>query len=179
MSKLISTALDQFFETIPPQIQYFGMGGDVAIPTAFERALLNLFEKAPPHSREELVPIAHRLTQRQAYLLGAFSVRMATLAVRTKDIKMLCAGTFGLVIDDNLLDWRDVLLGLSVIEDSACRLGADLGIIIVDALHIASIQRRQTITEYLARDPTMRGIKVMRIEALGDGDTFRYRQVAL
>jgi hypothetical protein len=178
MSRLIGAALNQFFETVPPHVQYFGMGGDVAIPTAFERAILQMFEKTPPRSREELSLASQRLTLRQADLLGAFSIRMATLAVRTNDIKVLCGGTFGLVIDDNLQDWRDVLLSLSVIDDSACRLGTDLGVVIKDAFQVASIQRRQTITEYLARDPVMRGIKVMRIEALGEGDAFRYKQNA-
>jgi hypothetical protein len=176
MSDEINKAVSDLLGTIPSHIRYYGMGGDVGIPTTEELALLRAFENFPPALRNELAPIAKTLTLRQADLLSAFTVRMATFAVRKNAIHVLRIGTLPLVVDDNLLDWRNVLMVLSIIDDSALRLGTDLESVIQDAIALASDRRRTTINEYLLRPPAFRGIKVMGIEALGNGDQFRYKK---
>ncbi|GEM_PF-6160229 len=175
VSKVLGEAIDAFLETVPPTIRYYAMGGDVEIPTAAELALLHVFETSPPRSRADLTDIASKLTMDQAYTLPAFSLRMAIYAVRTNAIQALRAGTFGLVIDNDLKDWRDVLLSLSIVEDCASRLGTDLHSVMQNAIKVATDQRRDTINAYISRPPDWRGLGIMRVEAFGDGPTLRYK----
>ncbi|HWE92735.1 MAG TPA: hypothetical protein VG269_02070 [Tepidisphaeraceae bacterium] len=174
---MLGEAIGAFLETIPSDVHYYGMGGDVEIPTSAELSLIRIFETLVLRSRDDVTAIAGELSTHQAYVLATFSVRMAIFAARTNALLELHASTFGMVIDDNLLDWRDVLVALSVIEDCAVRIGTDLSSIMQGAINVASDRRRYTIvSDYLSRSPEMRGIKVMGIEALGSGEKLRYRQ---
>ena len=177
MSKVLGAAIDAFFETVPPHVQYYGVGGNVAIPTVMEIAFLQVLTKTPPRTREDLVPIARRLTFDQATLLSAFSIRMAIHAVRTANLQVLSAGAIAMIMDDNLQDWRAILKYLSFLDDASARLGSDLSTTISDAHRLASDRRRETIDAYYSREPFMRGIAAMRFEAIGIGDTFCYRKV--
>ena len=101
---------------------------------------------------------------------------MAILAARKRAVHILSASIFGIIVDDNLVDWRDTLVALLVIEDCAIRLGTELDLVVQDAARVASERRRSIIAGYLARPAEMRRIKVMRIEAIGDGDRLEYKQ---
>jgi hypothetical protein len=176
ISKVLGDAVDAFLETVPAKVCYRGMGGDVEIPTPAELSLVRAFEASPPRSREDLIPIARRLNLHKAYVLGAFALRMAVLAARSDAIRVLRSGIFGLVIDDDLIDYRDVLVVLSAIEDCSHRLGTDLKTVVEGAASVATERRYNTIVnDYLARPPGLRGLQIMRIEALGDGDKLEYR----
>ena len=71
-----------------------------------------------------------------------------------------------MVIDDDLVDYRGTLIALALIEDCAFRLGTDLESVMRGAMAVASESRRETVNEYLSRVPGLRGIGVMKIEAL-------------
>jgi hypothetical protein len=175
ISERLAAAIDALLQSITPRVEYYGMGGNVEIPTAAEQTLLKVLEQTPPRTRHDVHPIANRLTMKQIDLLGAFAIRMATLAVRRNLSHVLVAGAFGIVIDEDVDDWRDILLVMAVIEDSASRLGEELQTAITPALRVASEPRRKVINGYFAREAKMRGIGAMNIEALGEGDMFRYK----
>jgi len=176
ITKVLAEAISAFLETVPSSVRYRGMGGDVEIPTSAEMSLVRVFEALFPRCRDDLAPIARGLNVDQSYRVAAFSVRVATLAARTNAIHLLRAGTLGLVVDDNLVDYRDVLMGLSVVDDCTSRLGADLGFVMQDAISVASDRRRDTIVrEYLSRLPAWRGIGPMGVEAFGEGETLTYK----
>lgn len=164
-----------FLDTVSRTPGYVGMRSTVPMPSPSEASLLGALARFTPRSREDLSRVAPKVHVRQADLLGAFSIRMATLAVRQQDTNLLHLGTFALVMDDDVVDYRDILLTLAVLDDASARIGADFGAVIADAAVVATKRQQAIIDGYLSRPPDLRGIAVMGITASGSGIDFLYQ----
>ena len=159
-------------------VTHYAPDGIPDIPMPAELALLGAIERSVPVAAEEVASIRSGLTLWQGYLLLCFALRMGVYAVHTNNRAALYAGTFGLVADGDLVDWKDVLIYLSIVEDCASRLGTDLESAVRPHIHLASEERRETIAEYVSREPEMRGLGVMRVAVSGSGSTLAYRQLS-
>jgi len=142
-------------------------------------AEVRLFEaiKCVPVSEQEMTKVRSWLNMEQAYFLVNFARRMAVYAARIGDVAILKRCVLGFVFDENLVEWRDILMDLSIVEDCAVRLGADLDTALKANLQFASDKRRETINGYCSRPPEMRGLKVMRIAVSGSGHELTYTRM--
>src|SRR5262245_45559660 len=104
----------------------FPSGGSLPIPQPVERSLLEVLERNQPIDSSTVSASCFEFSTGQADDLVIFSVRMAIYAARASLAHVLRAGMIGLVLDDNVLDERDLLSALSIIEDCASRIGADM-----------------------------------------------------
>lgn len=157
----------------------YGTSENPDIPMTAELALLNTIERSNPISHKEVQSIRARLNYVDECHLVTFAVRMAILAARTNTISDIRSGTLGLVIDNGIVDGREILIQLSIVEDCALRLGTDLESIVRPHIHLATEKRRETIVDgYLSRTPGMRGLKIMGVAVSGHGSNLKYRQLS-
>jgi hypothetical protein len=154
----------------------FPMGGSIPIPTQSEQDLLNLFIDAPLLTSDVAATFRNTLTQVDAYSLAIFAVRMAVLGVRTNSERPLVSSFWAIVIDNDLLDWRDVLACLAIIEDCCLRIGCDFRQLAHLHLELATQRRKKTIFDgYLVRSGEMRAVGVFGIKAVrGAGGALGY-----
>lgn len=144
------------------------------MPTEAEVRLSEAIKRSAPISEQEVLLVRSRLDLEQAYFLVNFARRMAVYGARINDVDVLTRCTLGFVLDENLVEWRDILIDLSILEDCAVRLGADTEAVLEASLRFASDKRRETIRGYCSRPPEMRGLKVMRVAVTGSGHELTY-----
>jgi hypothetical protein len=106
-----------------------------------------------------------RIDLNLAARLIAFSLRQSTMAVRSRDCKHIKAGTLSLILDDDLLDIRDVYLALAVLGDASVRIECPFDEIFRVAASLATSQRSAVITNgFLAGPNYVRSIRSMGVE---------------
>jgi hypothetical protein len=152
-----------------------GLGGKLPIPLANELVFLEALSLNVPECRADIQPIADQLTTRQSYSLVIFSVRMSVYSVRQREAVLLLNALPALVIDNDSVDWRDILVALSIVEDCASRTGLNASTALENIARIASFDRADTIREgYLSRAPNMRAVNVMGFVAIEDQHGVQY-----
>jgi hypothetical protein len=143
-------------------------------PSEADLALLAALTAEQPPSPDDVMAARNSLTRHQAYDLQIFACRMAILAARRAEPAVLRSGTFAMVLDDDRVDRRDVMVHLSIIEDCAKRVGTDLEPLVRDALALASKRRSSTISNYLSLPPERRGLRFSGYAAEGSGENLLY-----
>jgi hypothetical protein len=157
----ISDAVDKFLSSCPNDFD-FPAGGTTKIPLESELKMAKEIQDAMPLTSESLVPLRERLTIRRAYQLIIFAVRMAVLAARTGAAGLIDTAIYGLVIENGLVDWRDTLRALSIIEDCAKRLGIDFQNKIKQFENLMSDKSKKVVFEgYCSRAVEMRAVTAM------------------
>jgi hypothetical protein len=169
------SAVRQFLATLPPSYYVYTTGRRLPYPAGDEPLLLEALKNHRPTQRADLKPIAEQLNVKAAYDLATFAVRMAIYSARQGESSALLTALPALVMDDDLVDYRDTLRDLSIIEDCAARIGLDASTAFGQVAGIASRARAGTIRNgYLSRTPDMRAIAVMGVTAIEDEDGLQY-----
>ncbi len=160
-------AIRRFLSSSPRDYD-FPLGGEVAIPIDAERDLLTAL---PASVSVELLGMIRPTIQRQdAYTLVIFAVRMAVFAARTKDPIPIKKSLWLLCVDDNEVDWRDVLVALAIIEDCSTNSGTDFRNSLEEVADLAPHRRQHTLREgYLGRTPEMRAVETFGYQVLHPG----------
>jgi hypothetical protein len=149
----------------------FPMGGTTPIPMQSEQDLVSLFIDAPRLTPSVAAEFRSTLTRPDAYSLAIFAIRMAVLAVRTNSERTLVSSFWAIVIDNDVLDWRDVLACLAIIEDCCLRIGCNFHQLTHLHLDLATQRRRKTICDgYLIRSGVMRTVEVFGFKAVRGAD---------
>jgi hypothetical protein len=173
ISKAITDSVRFFLDSCPEDF-VFPMGGDVAIPMQSEESLIACLEKISEIPNISVASLRCNLTVRETYRMLVFAVRMAVHAVRINAPHYLRTGLFGLFIDDKMVDWRDFLCALTIIDDCARRLALSLD----DEPNLFSdwitVPNREIIDGYLSRSPEMRRVEVMGYVAQNRSDGLCY-----
>ena len=139
----------------------------MAVPTQAEEQLIAAM-RASPVTEIKVVELRHELSVRDAYSLVTFAARLAVHAVRIGDASQLEIVLPMLIVDDCVVDWRDILVAMAIIEDCAIRLGIDFAACVQNVTQFATVRRRRTIEEgYLSRPRTRREVEVMGYRAVG------------
>lgn len=153
----------------------FPIGGIIPIPTNMESELLSMLIEEP-NGKNLLKKIRESLSLRESYNLASFAVRMAILAARRNDQRILEAAFWALLADEDLQDYRDTLTCLAIIEDCLARTGGNFQDLIDRHLGFASPARKDIIVRgYLPRSSHMRSAHTMGYEPVHDQDgTLQY-----
>lgn len=163
------------FLTSCPASYDFPTGGNWPIPSDGELTFLEVLSSHRPKQRADLLPIADQLTIADSYSLVIYSVRMSVYSARLMEPTPLLTALPALVIDDNSVDWRDILMILSIIEDCASRLRLNASIVLEEVAKIASPVRSHTICDgYLSRAASMRTVHVMGFDTIEDQNGLQY-----
>lgn len=145
------------------------------IPAPTEQMLLETLKQYSPINSHDLATVRQGLGVRHAYSLMIFAVRMAIHGARTGSADVIRMGMLGLAVDDGVVDWRDVLIALSLVEDCASRLGLDFGEEIEKLASLATEERKRIMLEgYLPRSSEMRAIDVMGFKATEGSEGLQY-----
>jgi len=126
------------------------------------RDTCSLYMNATPIQRQVLCSI---LNQEASFNLGAFAARMAMLGIRQQSETQLLHGLVALIME---LDWpdlpdvREILMTLSILYNSAAKLGCAEALFQQAAQYADKPSSRKIVLDYL-----MRTSENKRIEAMG------------
>ena len=136
-------------------------------------AVRHLLEHAP----SDVAEIRAQMTDAEAWLLVAFAIRMASLAVRERNGRRLTDALTALTLEGGALDVRESQQVLALVYDAASRTGADGAALFAQR---ASDDHRSrlsdAIRQFPARDAHGRSIEAMGFKVVGEGTTFRYER---
>jgi hypothetical protein len=108
-------------------------------------------------------------------VLGAFAERMASAAVRLHDRELLVRCLVALVVGGLTQDDREALMVMSVIEDAARQIDAEVTSLFSDAARIVGDPGTTYLLRWQSRAPEDRTIEAMHFVRAQDDDGFRYR----
>jgi hypothetical protein len=108
------------------------------------------------------------------YLL-VYGMRMAFLSVRAKKQIGIWHGVMGIVVDGDILDYRDVLSVATLLYDAALRLEANPAVLFQRGLRHATPKRRELLESFLSGPDFTKSIRSKGFEAIGSGQDFVYK----
>ena len=125
---------------------------------------------------EQRIGESSTITARQCQTLLAYSERMASKAVRTRDSECIRLGLIALGVDGWRTDWRDNIMVLSLHARSSEIIGADPSTLFGEAGQCLAPNVQRSFELFLQRDPEDRSIEAMGFTESRDEDGFRYKR---
>lgn len=116
-----------------------------------------------------------RVTDKARQVLRAYAERMASLAVRSLDKATLLEAVVALVVGGLDENRAESLMIMALIEDSAARIGVELGQLLEEASKIVGHPATVNLMLWLTRKDEDRSLASMGFVATEDADGFRYR----
>jgi hypothetical protein len=175
-----TTYANQFQETVVrlvksfPRDAEFPLAKSIPIPSREETALLNEIENCVFTSHSDISCADVGLTVLNCYSLVMFSVRMAVCAIHVSDRQVLRSGLTAIAIDEDQVDYRDILRALSLIEYCAKKLHIDFFNELRRVATIATTARSEILQNYMQLDPMWRTIRTMGFKATGENSTLSF-----
>jgi hypothetical protein len=120
---------------------------------------------------------AQGILEEQRFTLLGYSERMASLAVRKRDQRLVVLGLVALGVDGwRLGDWRDNALLISLHYDAAQRIAADAGALFENAASLLPPKPASALRSFLRRPAVDKTIEAMGYVVETNADGFRYRR---
>jgi hypothetical protein len=163
--------VDAFLATsapIPPK------PGQPIVPTEAELDLLRSLENFGTLTLDDVAETRVRIDLSNAWRLFGFALRMSLHAAQSNSPSILKLSFIGFVLDPDLLDYRDILVRLSMVEDIANRLNVNFIGMVESMVTLASENRARTLKDYLNRTPKLRSLATMGLIVSGSGPTLGY-----
>jgi hypothetical protein len=151
---------------------YFGL----PIPQPIDGEITELMRVWAELSPSERSAASLRVSDRQSLRLKAYSERMASFAVRTRDPEKIFFGLLALGVDGWRGDWREKVLVLSLHYDAIQRLNVDPAAMFERAAALLSPKAATDFANFLRRSSENKSIKVMGYVVASDDDGFRYQR---
>lgn len=117
-----------------------------------------------------------KIREQQRYTLLAYSERMASLAVRTRDQEKIFFGLLALGIDGWRGEWRDNAEIVALHYDAAQRIDESPDQIFDRAATKLSLKVATALRSFLRRSSTDRSLTAMGYSVGSDTDGFRYKR---
>jgi hypothetical protein len=120
---------------------------------------------------------ARGILPEQRFTLLAYSERMASLAVRTRDEELIILGLVALGVDGwQLGDWRDNALVVALHYDAAQRIASDAASVFEKAAALVPPEPAKFLRSFLQRSAANKSLEAMGYVVGTDGDGFRYQR---
>ncbi len=132
--------------------------------------IVRIFVKLPPDEREAT---RRHFSSDDPWPLLAFAERMANLAVRELSADSVMDGLIALAIESCRYDQRETLLILSLLYDSAEKIGMNGSEALKRAALFATTECAQTLEQYARKPATIRS---MGYEEMETSTGFAYRR---
>ena len=154
-----------------PAHRSYQSGNPIPIPSPEESQLIESEFKNLSLSVKVADSLREKMSKKDASSLTIFAVRVAIYAVRHNRGEILKSTAWAICLDDDLDDWRSVLVALSLMEDASVKLKLNFSDVIEPWLFLAQSHRLDTIKQgYLSRAAEMRDIRVMGYTVADHGD---------
>ena len=141
----------------------------------FEEHLSRTWEEFRSLSSADWDEIRSLVDVTLAGTLLSYSMRMAILAVRGRDVRRLRDAVMGLVVDNDLVDFRDLVTHACLVYDAAKRTGVDPESLFRAAMRYAIAGRRRLLEDYLAGPSYNKSIQSMGFDAVETKHGFAYQ----
>jgi hypothetical protein len=148
--------------------------GTLAIPQPIDDKITGLLRTWAGLGTSARSAASSRVLDEQRFTLMAYSERMASLAVCTRDMEKVLFGLLALGVDGWRDDWRDSVMVLSVLYDAVQRLSAAPEPVLERAAALLSPKAATAFASFLRRTPATKSIRAMGYVAASDDDGFRY-----
>jgi hypothetical protein len=112
-----------------------------------------------------------------AGLLLVYAMRMSIFAVREKSVAKIWYGLMGIVLDNDVLDYRDVLSIATLLYDAAVRLQVPAEDLFHRASTHATPQRARLLDGFVRAPAFTKSIRSKGFEAVYTDDGFVYRSL--
>jgi hypothetical protein len=149
--------------------------GALPIPGRFDSRITELLRCWEGLIELERNSATGRLSNDQKRTLLAYGERMASLAVRDSNAKLIYFGLLAVGIGW-LDDWRENVLVISLHYDAASRIGAVPEEIFEDAAGLLRVKPADTLRGFLRRSSEDKSLAAMGYVAGSDSDGFRYQR---
>lgn len=116
-------------------------------------------------------------TQGQQLTLGAYSERMASLAVRKHDEELIFLGLLALSVDGWRWEWRDNIIILALHYDACKRIGVNPDVMFKKAAALLPPAAAKELAAFSTRTEHNKSLEAMRYVAGSDADGFRYQRI--
>jgi hypothetical protein len=130
------------------------------------------FELLTSHEWSE---IRTSIDQHLAGMLLVYGMRMATLSVREGNPIRVSHGLMALVLDQDLLDQRDVLCDAALLYDASTRLNVSPEALFRRSANYASSQRSSLLLQYLTAPDYMKSAESMGFDVVTTEEGFTYK----
>jgi hypothetical protein len=114
------------------------------------------------------------ITDAQRRVLRAYSERMASLGVRTRDPDLLTVGLIASALGGWRSDWRDDIPVLALYYDAAIRLGISANTLFNCAAEFLSEDASDVLRQFPLRRPADRSLEAMAYAVSSDAGGLRY-----
>ena len=149
--------------------------GPRPIPDRRDKEIENLLSRYMARSDSTGDPIDAPLSNDHSSALGAFSERMASLAVRTQDMRLITLGLVALGLATNQSrDVREEILIISLHYAAARKLSADPARIFLGAALYVAGPGKGLIISFLSRSAQDKSLASMGYREGQDADGFRF-----
>ncbi len=107
-----------------------------------------------------------------------YAARMASLAIRNHEAQIVVGGMIALALDDDIVDYRDVLASLCLLCDASQRLMRFDPESINAILQLATPKRSRLLRRYVNSRVGVTTPEMMGFVPTGEGSSFLYRSTA-
>lgn len=147
------------------------------LPCPYDQQIMELceqYQQLPSTTRKVFIST---LTEKNCWVLSAFSTRMAMLGVRQKSDGYLVSGIIALTICSECPKWEytSTLMDLAPLYHSACIVGDPRRIFEAGVAHVDNERIRRLILGFLDRDPHDQRLEAMGWEAIEGPHGLIYR----
>lgn len=150
--------------------------GTLQIPCPRDMEIADLLQAWMKHGEPERKVAAEQIREDQRFVLLAYSERMASLAVRNRDRRLILMGLVALGIDGWRGDWRDNAAIVCLHYDAAKRIGVPAETVFTEAAKWLSAKVTDALQSFLGRSGEDRSLAAMGYVAAADADGFRYQR---
>jgi hypothetical protein len=150
--------------------------GTLPIPNLRDREITHLIETWVKLDEVVRQGAAKNILESQRFTLLAYSERMASLAVRTRDPQKIFLGLLALGVDGWKGDWRENAEILCLHYDAAKRIGVIQSQVFEKAASFLSLKVAMALRSFVQRSPSDQSLEAMGYSAASDDDGFRYKR---
>lgn len=155
----------------------FNIGyGTLNIPSLRDEEITKLIEAWIELDTAARQVAAQQIMETQRFTLLAYSERMASYAVRTRDQRRIFLGLLALGVDGWKGDWRDNAEILCLHYDAAKVIGAVPNQIFEKAAKFLPLKVATALRLFIQRSPEDKSLEAMGYSAASDEDGFRYKR---
>jgi hypothetical protein len=154
---------------------------DEPIPSATDRAISRLVQDLVDLTLGDREQILYDwLDQTQLAALSTFSVRMSSLAVRTKSRELLVTALLAEAFEGYRVDFRDGgIQALGVAYDAAGRIGEDQAVLFEEAAALARPEMADDMRAFMKRTDLSEILSAMRYREGSEPGGFRYEYIGM
>jgi hypothetical protein len=123
-------------------------------------ALAEITRKYAKADERTRASIRGSISMDEFYTLLTFSQRTAVFALKERSIARVIDGLTALaMIEAERVDWRDILVALSLLNHAAERIGADAGLLIREASRLSEPEVARLMSEFIGRSARHKNLR--------------------